>query len=70
MSSRSMYFDGLQKKKKNNSPTFVDSLTEDETWTLFQNHANVEKGDKEVVARQIAKECKGLPITIDALGMC
>ncbi|XP_054818054.1 probable disease resistance protein At4g27220 [Prosopis cineraria] len=45
-------------------------LEEDEAWELFQTHANVDGGAKEVVAREVAKECKGLPIAIVAVGTC
>ncbi|XP_054818182.1 uncharacterized protein LOC129317821 isoform X2 [Prosopis cineraria] len=48
----------------------LDILKEDEAWTLFQTHANVDAGAKEVVAREVAKECKGLPIAIVAVGTC
>ncbi|XP_028773108.1 probable disease resistance protein At4g27220 [Neltuma alba] len=45
-------------------------LKEDEAWTLFQTHANVDEAAKECVARAIARECKGLPIAIVAVGSC
>ncbi|KAK4275849.1 hypothetical protein QN277_018866 [Acacia crassicarpa] len=48
----------------------LDLLKEDEAWTLFQTHANVGDAAKEVVARAIAMECKGLPIAIVAVGTC
>ncbi|XP_054817798.1 putative disease resistance protein At1g63350 [Prosopis cineraria] len=45
-------------------------LNENEAWTLFQTHANANDATKEVVAREIVKECKGLAIAIVALGTC
>ncbi|XP_028785021.1 disease resistance protein At4g27190-like [Neltuma alba] len=48
----------------------LDLLKEDEAWTLFQTHANVNDAAKEDMARQIAMECKGLPIAIVAVGTC
>ncbi|XP_028800073.1 uncharacterized protein LOC114755362 isoform X2 [Neltuma alba] len=48
----------------------LDLLKEDEAWTLFQAHANVKDATKGDMARQIAMECKGLPIAIVAVGTC
>ncbi|XP_028781185.1 disease resistance protein At4g27190-like [Neltuma alba] len=48
----------------------LNLLKEDEAWTLFQTHANVSDATKEDIARQIAMECKGLPIAIVAVGTC
>ncbi|XP_028783625.1 disease resistance protein SUMM2-like [Neltuma alba] len=45
----------------------LDLLKEDEAWTLFQTHANVNDATKEDMARKIAMECKGLPIVIVAV---
>ncbi|XP_054819107.1 probable disease resistance protein At4g27220 isoform X1 [Prosopis cineraria] len=45
-------------------------LQENEAWALFQAHANVDDAAQEVVAQAIAKECKGLPIAIIAMGTC
>ncbi|XP_028800064.1 probable disease resistance protein At4g27220 [Neltuma alba] len=45
-------------------------LKEDEAWTLFQTHANVDEAAKECVARAISREFKGLPIAIVAIGSC
>ncbi|XP_028800063.1 disease resistance protein At4g27190-like [Neltuma alba] len=49
----------------------LDLLKEDEAWTLFQTHANyVYDVAKEDMAREIAIECKGLPIAIVVVGTC
>ncbi|XP_028794944.1 probable disease resistance protein At4g27220 [Neltuma alba] len=48
----------------------LDLLKEDEAWTLFQTHANVNDATKEDMVRKIAMECKGLPIAIVAVGTC
>lgn len=46
-------------------------LSEEEAWVLFKKHSGI--GDKPLsnlfnVARQVAVECKGLPIAIEAVG--
>ncbi|KAF7815616.1 putative disease resistance protein [Senna tora] len=49
----------------------LDLLTEDETWTLFQKYAGIGNDDflfLHGVAREVAGECKGLPIAIVAVG--
>ncbi|XP_028800062.1 disease resistance protein At4g27190-like [Neltuma alba] len=48
----------------------LDLLKEDEAWILFQSHANVNDAAQQDMARQIAMECKGLPIAIVAVGTC
>ncbi|KAI9100911.1 hypothetical protein K1719_024035 [Acacia pycnantha] len=48
----------------------LELLKEDEAWTLFQTHANVDDAAKEDMARAIAMECQGLPIAIEAVGTC
>ncbi|KAI9100892.1 hypothetical protein K1719_024016 [Acacia pycnantha] len=48
----------------------LELLKEDEAWTLFQTHANVDDATKEDMARAIAMECQGLPIAIEAVGTC
>ncbi|XP_028783419.1 probable disease resistance protein At1g61300 [Neltuma alba] len=48
----------------------LDLLKEDEAWILFQSHANVNDASKEVMARAIAMECRGLPIALVAMGTC
>lgn len=47
-------------------------LSEEEAWVLFQQKASITDKSSSIsintVAREVAMECKGLPIAIDALG--
>ncbi|KAI4332230.1 hypothetical protein L6164_017154 [Bauhinia variegata] len=50
----------------------LDLLNEDEAWALFRKHAHLDNQNSlslfSSVAQDIAKECKGLPIAIQAVG--
>ncbi|KAI4332272.1 hypothetical protein L6164_017195 [Bauhinia variegata] len=50
----------------------LDLLNEDEAWALFKKHAHLENQSSlnllSSVAQDIARECKGLPIAIQAVG--
>ncbi|CAL0307409.1 unnamed protein product [Lupinus luteus] len=46
-------------------------LSEDEAWMLLKKHSGIDDkslSNLSIVARQVAIECKGLPIAIEALG--
>ncbi|KAF7833258.1 disease resistance protein [Senna tora] len=45
-------------------------LSENEAWTLFNKHARINDVTSQGVAQEVAKECKGLPIAIVAVGRC
>ncbi|XP_051125557.1 probable disease resistance protein At4g27220 isoform X2 [Andrographis paniculata] len=48
----------------------VDPLSEDEAWSLFRDTAGscVDKSNLKSIAKEIAKECEGLPLGIVSLG--
>ncbi|KAI4332269.1 hypothetical protein L6164_017192 [Bauhinia variegata] len=50
----------------------LDLLNEDEAWALFKKHAHLDNQSSlsllSSVAQDIARECKGLPIAIQAVG--
>ena len=50
---------------------YLQPLTKEEAWTLFQNFAGIDCLFPSSLingARQVARECKGLPITLKAVG--
>ncbi|KAF7833262.1 putative disease resistance protein [Senna tora] len=48
----------------------LDLLSESEAWSLFNKHACINDITSQGVAREVAKECKGLPIALVAMGSC
>ncbi|KAF7833265.1 disease resistance protein [Senna tora] len=48
----------------------LDLLSENEAWSLFNKHACINDITSQGVAREVAKECKGLPIALVAMGSC
>ncbi|KAF7833580.1 disease resistance protein [Senna tora] len=45
-------------------------LSENEAWSLFNKHACINDITSQGVVREVAKECKGLPIALVAMGSC
>ncbi|XP_077242292.1 disease resistance protein At4g27190-like [Tasmannia lanceolata] len=48
----------------------VDTLTDEASWELFSKHVGELPDDEEIksLAREVAKECKGLPLAIKVVG--
>ncbi|XVF77804.1 hypothetical protein PTKIN_Ptkin14bG0075900 [Pterospermum kingtungense] len=48
----------------------LDILSENKAWALFKNKAGLEEEDSELndVAKEVASECKGLPLAIVTIG--
>jgi disease resistance protein RPS2 len=46
----------------------MDVLTEDEAWSLFREKADLSVDAAHLLAKEVAKECKGLPLALEVVG--